>query len=178
MGGAAVIVLAIDPAKPKSKRGYAHFDGAQFRIPHVAFSEGLKKGRLGSSRAEERGGGQACFDGSNFASGPLDWAVVEGQWVNAQASKQALMTLSFYAGFLLGSSGAPRFACIPVAVWKGALFGSAFANVPKAVFCANIRQLLERRGLPVPESEHDLDAAGLALACFSGKFELEDYEIR
>lgn len=144
MGGATVRVLAIDPAKPRTKRGHASYDGR----------------------------------GLGFGAVDADWAVVEGQWVNAQASKQSLMTLSFYAGFLLGSASAPRFACIPVAVWKGALFGASFANVPKAVFCANIRQLLERRRLPVPESEHDLDAAGLALACFSGKFKLEDYEIR
>lgn len=139
-----MIVLAIDPAKPRAKRGYAKFDGVTFCPPGLG----------------------------------ADWAIVEGQWVNAQASKQSLMTLSFYAGFLLGSIRAPRFACIPVSVWKGALFGASFSNVPKAVFSANIRQLLVKRGLPIPESEHDLDAAGLAIACFSGKFRLEDYEIK
>lgn len=139
-----MILLAIDPAKPRASRGFALWIGDELLY----------------SRAQR-----------------ADWAVVEGQWENPKASRRSLMTLSFYAGFLLGRAAAPRFAVVPVAVWKGALFGASFANAPKAVFSANIQQELVRRGLLVPKSSHDLDAAGLALACISGKFQLEDYEV-
>jgi hypothetical protein len=142
-----MIILAIDPAKPLASRGFATIS----TLPGPQFVA---------------------------ASTRPDWVVVEGQWVNAVASKQSLMTLSFYAGLLLGVHGGvhgARMAVVPVATWKHVLI-PGFSNAPKEVYSRNIAQLLRRHGHPVPRSGHDLDAAGIALACV--KLDLTKYEVK
>lgn len=140
-----MLIIAIDPAKPKKSRGFATFSTI--------------------SR-------QFCLEMS-----AADWVVCEGQWVNAIASKQSLMTLSFYAGLLLGSIGShcrARMAVLPVKTWKGTLI-PGFGQAPKAVYARNLAQMLARAGHDVPKSEHDLEARGIALA--ASMLDLEAYEI-
>lgn len=68
-----------------------------------------------------------------------DVAAVEGQYPGGKSSKQSLITLGAYAGFLLGRVPARLYLKVPVAAWKGRLI-PGFANAPKAMFTANLRQ--------------------------------------
>lgn len=101
-------------------------------------------------------------------NGAVDFVAVEAQWFDrtAERSLDKILKLARYAGRLQerarrlcqGSRG----IVVPVATWKSALFGPAFANVPKKVFTANLAKLPALRGL----TDHNLlDAAGLGLAC-------------
>ena len=104
-------ILFIDPASEPEDRGFALYDG-----PRLVEA------------------------GTTFHRGCADWAVVEDQWVNHKASRQSLMTLSQYAGFLLGRSGASRFFAYPVKDWKNRIL-PGFANAPKRMFSASLEGL-------------------------------------
>jgi hypothetical protein len=165
-------IFGIDPAKPVAKRGYALAINADY-LGHGAAAQMVARDL-----------------------GRVHWAVCEDQWLVPQTAAErarrkdpkakvggadSIMTLRLYAGILLGQWAerlGARMAIVPPAVWKGALFGAGFACTEKRVFTNNLRQHIVRRGFAVPESDDDVDACGLVLAAASGKFRLEDYEVR
>lgn len=136
-------VLAIDPATRQCDRGLAVVaDGALLWTGHSLEDAAVET--------------------------PWDFIAVEAQWFDKTADRdvQRILKLARYAGRLQERARAvwPA-ACpivVPVAAWKSALFGPAFANAPKKVFSANLAQLPALRHL----TNHNLlDAGGIALAC-------------
>lgn len=69
----------------------------------------------------------------------IDVAAVEGQYPNPKSSRQSLITLGNYAGFLLGRVPARLYLIVPVQSWKARLI-PGFANAPKHMYTANLRQ--------------------------------------
>ena len=140
-----MIVLAIDPATRRCDRGVAL----------------VRDGELLSVGNELAPVAAAALATPTFIA-------VEAQWFDCTAARSPdkILKLARYAGRLqilaLQIWPKARPIVVPVATWKGALFGPAFANVPKKVFTANLAKLPALRGL----TDHNLlDAAGLGLAC-------------
>lgn len=141
-----MIVLAIDPATRRCDRGVALVrDGELLASGHTFV------GPLCSSVGSQ-----------------IDFVAVEAQWFDRTAERdiQKILKLARYAGRLQERARqfwpSAKTIVVPVATWKGALFGPTFANVPKKVFTANLAKLHALRGL----TDHNLlDAAGLGLAC-------------
>jgi hypothetical protein len=148
-----VLIYAIDPASTRAKRAIA-----ALRTPHAA------------------DWGWSVGAGLPETSAMADLVVVEGQWSNPKASRQSLMTLSFYAGALLYAVPGVRRVVLPVDVWKGAMI-PGFERAPKAAYTANLREILG-----MPESEYDdnaVDAVGIAHAAARLTPEqLDQYEFR
>ena len=142
-----MLIYAIDPASTRAKRAIASHSGP---------------------------GSWAICD--RIPAGPADLVVVEGQWANPKASRQSLMTLSFYAGALLYAVPGFRRVVLPVDVWKGIMIPGS-ERLPKAVYTANLREILG-----MPESEYDdnaVDAVGIAHAAARLTPEqLDQYEFR
>lgn len=70
----------------------------------------------------------------------IDVAACEAQYASGDSSRQSLITLGNYAGFLLGQVPARVHLLVPVAAWKGRVI-PGFANAEKHVYTANLRQL-------------------------------------
>lgn len=70
----------------------------------------------------------------------VDVAACEAQYASPDSSRQSLITLGNYAGFLLGRVPARLHLLVPVAAWKGRVL-PGFANAKKEVFTANLRQM-------------------------------------
>lgn len=133
-----MLIYAIDPASTRAKRAIA-----VLRTPHAA------------------DWGWSVGAGLPETSAMADLVVVEGQWSNPKASRQSLMTLSFYAGALLYAVPGVRRIVLPVDVWKGIMIPGS-ERLPKAVYTANLREILG-----MPESEYNdnaVDAVGIAHA--------------
>ncbi len=126
-----MLIYAIDPASTRAKRAIALLSPLGWSVD--SFIPGIS----------------------------ADLVVVEGQWSNPKASRQSLMTLSFYAGALLYAVPGVRRIVLPVDVWKGIMIPGS-ERLPKAVYTANLREILG-----MPESEYDdnaVDAVGIAHA--------------
>ena len=144
-----MLIYAIDPASTRAKRAIASL------VPELGPLWNIEPG---------------------IPDVPADLIVVEGQWSNPKASRQSLMTLSFYAGALLYAVPGHRRIVLPVDVWKGAMIPGS-ERLPKAVYTANLREILG-----MPESEYDdnaVDAVGIAHAAARLTPEqLDQYEFR
>lgn len=124
----------------------------------------------------------------------VDVATVEGQYPGGKSSKQSLITLGNYAGFLLGRVPARAYFIVPVQSWKARLI-PGFANAPKAMYTANLRQkwprveplpgakTKRRKKKKEPDPASDiLDAIGLGRSFFPPcepytAAELEEWEM-
>jgi hypothetical protein len=109
----------------------------------------------------------------------VDVAAVEGQYPNPKSSRQSLITLGNYAGFLLGRVPARLWLIVPVQAWKARVI-PGFANAAKAMYTANLRQMYphveplpgskttRKRKKKEPDPASDiLDAIGLGRSFFS-----------
>lgn len=74
------------------------------------------------------------------ACGMVDICAVEDQWANPKASRQSLITLGQYAGFLLGRVPAAMHIAVPVRTWKERVI-PGFSNAKKRMYTANLRQM-------------------------------------
>jgi hypothetical protein len=70
----------------------------------------------------------------------FDVAACEAQYASPDSSRQSLITLGNYAGFLLGRVPARVHLLVPVAAWKGRVI-PGFANAEKRVYTANLRAM-------------------------------------
>lgn len=135
-----MLVIGIDPSSRPAKRAWA----------------GVQDGLLVS---HGRG------DGPRSETDLVACYAVEGQWLGrSDVPPRDIVKLAFAAGFALGQCPAAAVRImLPVDVWKGAIF-PAF-SAPKAVFCANLRQLFGA-ALPASATDDEADAAGIALAAY------------
>ncbi len=144
-----MLIYAIDPASTKAKRAIASLG-----------LDGLRQWAVSTDIPREA----------------ADLVVVEGQWSNPKASRQSLMTLSFYAGALLYAVPGARRIVLPVDVWKGIMI-PGFERAPKAAYTANLREILQ-----MPADQYDdnaVDAVGIAHAAARLTPEqLDQYEFR
>lgn len=100
------------------------------------------------SSIPENRGYAVTIDGARICSGlvlpielgPFDVAACEAQYASPDSSRQSLITLGNYAGFLLGRVPARLHLLVPVAAWKGRVI-PGFANAEKKVFTANLRAM-------------------------------------
>jgi len=106
-------VLTIDPSSVPGNRGYALTEDGEL----VGYGPDFKDG----------------WDS-------IDVAACEAQYASPDSSRQSLITLGNYAGFLLGQVPARVHLLVPVAAWKGRVI-SGWANAKKEVFTANLRQM-------------------------------------
>jgi hypothetical protein len=72
--------------------------------------------------------------------GPVDIAACEAQYASPDSSRQSLITLGNYAGFLLGRVPARLHLLVPVAAWKNRII-PGFGNAEKHIFTGNLRQM-------------------------------------
>jgi hypothetical protein len=70
----------------------------------------------------------------------VDVAACEAQYASPDSSRQSLITLGNYAGFLLGRVPARLHLLVPVAAWKNRVI-PGFANAEKHTYTANLRQM-------------------------------------
>lgn len=70
----------------------------------------------------------------------VDVAACEAQYASPDSSRQSLITLGNYAGFLLGQVPARAHLLVPVAAWKGRVI-PGFANAEKRQYTANLRAM-------------------------------------
>lgn len=111
-----MLVLTIDPSSVPKNRGYA-----------LTSEAGL------------------LWYGSELPAMPLhqgsiDVAACEAQYASPDSSRESLITLGNYAGFLLGRVPARAHLLVPVAAWKSRVI-PGFANAEKHVYTANLRGL-------------------------------------
>jgi hypothetical protein len=94
--------------------------------------------------------------------GRIDLLVAERPHTHGPAGAEACITMGVWAGWLAAQVGAARTLCMPATVWKDILFPS-FGKAPKAIYCANIVQMLNLKGLnPKVDADQDIiDAHGL-----------------
>ncbi len=134
-----MMVLGIDPAST-TQPGYAVLDVSHLGGALVA---------------------RVVYLGEYPPPGPVDAAVVEGQWQGGRASPMAVAALAFDAGYRLAKVEAPLKYRIPPQAWRKVLWPTNGGSLPKAVVVARLRQLLdlESRG-----TDDEIEAAGIALA--------------
>lgn len=111
-----MLVLTIDPSSIPKNRGYA-----------LTSEDGL------------------LWYGSELPAAPLhagsiDVAACEAQYASPDSSRESLITLGNYAGFLLGRVPARLHLLVPVAAWKGRVI-PGFANAEKQIYTANLRAM-------------------------------------
>jgi hypothetical protein len=163
-------VLFLDPSSIAKNRGYSLWrDGALLTYGVDLTDEAMV---------------QVC--------GCVDIAAVEDQWANPKASRQSLITLGQYAGFLLGRVPAQMHVAVPVHVWKDRVI-PGFANAKKHIFTNNLRQMwpnVEPKPTgPLKPGEDDpasdiLDAIGGGRSFWNGselaytKKQLKSWEIK
>lgn len=109
-------VLTIDPSSISENRGYAITEAGEL----------LWYGSIWPDPALD--------------FGPIDVAACEAQYASPDSSRQSLITLGNYAGFLLGRVPARAHLLVPVAAWKGRVI-PGWANAEKRVFTANLREM-------------------------------------
>jgi hypothetical protein len=75
-----------------------------------------------------------------WAAGDIDVAACEAQYASPDSSRESLITLGNYAGFLLGQVPARLHLLVPVSAWKGRVI-PGFANAEKKIYTANLREM-------------------------------------
>lgn len=101
----------------------------------------------------------------------VDIAAVEDQWVNPKVSRQSLITLGQYAGFLLGCIPAVQRVAVPVRVWKDRVI-PGFANAPKEMYTNNLRQIFVAQSAAASDDVIDAIAGGASFWTKRGQPEL------
>lgn len=109
-----MLALTIDPSSIPENRGYAVTEDGRL----LWYGDSLKN---------------CIFKG-------FDVAACEAQYASPDSSRQSLITLGNYAGFLLGQVPARLHLLVPVAAWKGRVI-PGFANAEKGTYTANLRQM-------------------------------------
>jgi hypothetical protein len=109
-----MLVLTIDPSSIPANRGYAVTEDGRL----LWYGDSMKN----------------CI----FAS--FDVAACEAQYASPDSSRQSLITLGNYAGFLLGRVPARLHLLVPVAAWKDRVI-PGWANAKKQVFTGSLREM-------------------------------------
>ncbi len=161
-----MIIASIDASSDGRCRGFALHRQLYELPPELLWCGPTLEGLL---RQLDRG------DGSLMS---VDVAAIEGQYPNPKSSRQSLITLGNYAGFLLGRVPARAYLIVPVQSWKARVI-PGFGNAAKAMYTANLRQkwpnieplpgakTSRRKKKKEPDPASDiLDAIGLGASFF------------